>query len=130
MPRGGKCDHKNCDGLDCKQLTPEELEPAEKDVGKAQRLLDGGWISVSSRHRRLARATDKFLTADQLIKPKLQNTMQGGQLAMLWQSHRLHAIHHYASQDPSNNKWEGLIEEQTLTLREFRAFKKLGGASA
>lgn len=129
MPRGGKCDHRNCDGGPCKQLTDEELEPAEKDIATAQALIDEGWLSVSTRHRLVAKATDAMPTAEQLIRPEMFPTEFGGKLAEMWHYERIHLLRMLASGN-TVGKDRGLVESKELTLREFRAFKKLGGSSA
>ena len=124
-PRGGACDHPNCCGQPCKQLTDEELEPTPEDTLLAMELINGGWMSVSTKHRRLAKLKPSWPLAEELIRPEMADTKAGGQLAELWHWNRLHMLRRFASGKDSE-----YVEVKELTLKQFRAFKRMNGASA
>lgn len=118
MPRHDECSHKNCDGEPCKQLTDEELEPGEDDLRYAGELICNGWRSVSNKYRTVANLPEDFPQAEQMIAPEMLNTHHGRELAKSWNYHRKKALR-------TN---EAITED--LTVKQWRAFKKLGGDSA
>lgn len=124
MPREIVCDHPNCCGLPCKQLTPEELKPRDDDFSYAKQLISGGWLSVSSKFQCLARFTDKWPTAEQLIRPEMFDTKPGKEMAKNWLYTRRNCSRQFAS---GNSEF---VEVLYLTVKEFRAFKRLGGQAA
>jgi len=122
MPRGGNCNHRRCDGGPCKQLTDEELTPSQEDEITAKMLVDDGWLSISTNYRTVALATDAVPTVEDMIHPEMLDTPFGKELAEYWIRHRRSMLR--CCNDDS------LVMTQDLTLRVWRAFKKLGGSSA
>jgi hypothetical protein len=126
--RGGKCDHPNCYGEPCKQWADEEFQPGPDDLELAKKLVDDGWMSVSSKYRRIVRWKEPPPDTLHLVNPELRNTYWGRLAFALLGRHlgvRMeHELQHEAHRmhRPVNS---GLVEERTLTLKEFMAFKKL-----
>lgn len=130
MPRNDKCTHPRCDGGPCKALTDEELTPTTEDHELAERLLAEGWIQVSSKGRILRRWKPPgppppivFLT------PEILATRWGELAAAAISRHvtsysGLHQEHDRLYQEgvPCGVP-NPLVEERTLTMREFKAYK-------
>lgn len=120
-PRGGPCNHQSCAdyGEGCRQLTDEELEPDEDDVAFAQRLIDEGYLQTSAKYRNVCKPSeaDTPPSIDQIIRPEMLDTPAGKTLAMLWEDHLPHFLR-------SSVSFQHGI---TLTVKQFRAYKKLGG---
>lgn len=121
MPRNNSCNHRSCHGQPCKQLTDEELTPTAEDIATAAELISEGWLSVSSRYRTIAKASDKMPTAEDLIQPSMLNTKFGGRLAELWHRERLNML-----RTASKN----FVMKKELSVREWAAFKRMGGRAA
>lgn len=125
MPRGGNCNHRRCDLGPCRQLTDEELTPTDEDLVVAGQLVMDGWLSVSTKYRTVALATAEVPTVQQIISPEYLDTSFGKDLAEYWHRHRINMLRTHAFQEDSP-----LVVSKELTLREWKAFKKLGGRSA
>lgn len=117
MPIGKKCRHPNCDGGPCKALTPEELTPTEEDRALAERLVSEGWIQVSAKYRHLRRWKTPPPTLDEMIRPEHQNSYFAKRIkerfAFMYDDLELRCAP------------DDLVEERTLSPREFKAFKDL-----
>jgi hypothetical protein len=107
-------------------LKPEEVEPGPKELELAKQLLAEGWLSVSTKRRRVARLTDKWLTAEKMIIPEVLDTELGQVMQQLWRWEGRRILRRVAS----GRRDEQYIEERTLTVKQFRAFKRLGGDCA
>ena len=118
MPRHDNCNHKRYDGLPCKQLTDEELEPTEEDLRFASELIANGWRSVSNKFRTVANLPGDFPVAYQIVEAVYINTDHGDALMNLWNEHRRSALRTNAAIN------------KDLTVKQWRAFKKMGGDSA
>lgn len=118
MPVFG-CGHRACGQGPCRSLSEEELTPTPEDFEFAAELIDEGWRSVSNKYREVARLPPKS-NAEDLIKPEaLDGHPLGRDLADCWEK----------------NKWwllrcSPVAEKRSLTVRQFRAFKLLGGRVA
>lgn len=132
MPRNDKCNHHSCYGGPCKALTDEELTPTDEDRAFAQQLHDEGWIQVSSRYRVVRRWTPPGPPAAMdMIAPEFRDTRWGKLAAAVIQRHvlswnGLHQEHAslYAEGIPCGVP-NPLVEERTLTMREFKAYKAI-----
>ncbi len=113
-----QCTHPNCYGEPCKMLTPAELEPSPEDIALAQQLLDEGWLQTSAKYRTVARLPADFPKAINVIRPEWIGTEHGVKFTHWWNSHRRMA----------HRSQEAITRE--LTVKQFRAFKKLGGQPA
>jgi hypothetical protein len=149
VPRNTPCSHPNCDGGPCKALTVAELTPTDADRVLAERLIDEGWIQTSAKHRHVRRWLPGVPSTNELIAPECRDT-PWGRRAMLaierWvtSSNALHSEHApwdvtlYGPRGPERKAPPGevgcyeladhvqpnpLIEERTLTVTEFAAYK-------
>lgn len=127
VARGGPCNHRRCAGGPCKQWADEEFTPEPADCEMAKKLVEEGWMSVSSKYRRIVRWTEPPPDIIHMINPEIRDTYWG-RLALSVLSQRLgvrceHELHHEHSRmhRPVNS---GLVEVRTLSLKEFVAFKK------
>jgi len=89
---------------------------------KARVMVDEGWLSISGKYRTVALATENMPSPIDMIAPEYLNTEFGKSLAEYWISHRRLLLR--TCDD------EVLVTKQDLTVREWKAFKKMGGASA
>ena len=121
MPKNNACDHYRCDGGPCRMLTPEEIEPSDEDVEEAKRLIQEGWHSTSNKFRAIARFTEPVPRASEMFSPEVLATHHGKRLQEMWDRNR-------HSTDLRTNA--AGVEHRQLTVRLFRAFKKLGGQMA
>ena len=126
MPRNGSCNHRRCYGEPCKQLTAEELAIRPQDHEIAQLLIEQGWYQMSGRFRHLAR-----------FPPGTTDIVQ------LWIDARGEcnsSLHDEEHARKLGEKWCGSMWlsararmtpgcEMTVSLRVFRAYKKLGGGA-
>lgn len=102
------------------RLTAEELQPTDDDLAEAKRLVEEGWKSTSNKYRMVRRWHPNILDLEDLIHPEMVETAE----AQWWLKY---------AHGPSLRMADvqGLpIEEKTLTVRVFNAFKKLGGEMA
>lgn len=116
MPRGGVCNHPNCDGGPCKQLTDDEIEPGPVDTSFAKNLKAEGWEAVSTKYRRIARWKLR-LRGEELVRPELHDFLSGRKAIEALTRMFSHLRDHL--DDPY------LTEVRELTLKQFRAFKRL-----
>lgn len=147
MPRDTDCDHPNCGYGPCKALTPEELTPSNEDVELAERLIAEGWIQTSAKYRHIRRWKPPGPPpAEALLAPEFHDTAWGRRalkkLAELgWSLSSefaawdvtlyphgdaprkappgevgCYALHESVEPNP-------LIEERTLTVTQFKAYK-------
>lgn len=121
MPKNTDCDHRACCGEPCRMLTPEELEPGEEDIEYARKLIAEGWKSTSNKYRSVAKRRIP-LTGKDIVRPEMWETEEGKRLIQNW-----------------DNGWAGFylrspnhpdIEHIELSVKQYRAFKKLGGETA
>jgi hypothetical protein len=125
--RGGPCDHPNCYGGPCKQWADEEFQPGPEDLELGKKLVDEGWKVISAKGRRIVRWKEPPPDILHLVNPELRDTYWG-RLAFVILGRNLgirmeHELQHEAHRmhRPVNS---GLVEERTLTLKEYMAFKK------
>lgn len=119
MPRDSACTHRRCGGRPCRQLTDEELTPTEDDLVFAQTLIDEGWYQISAKYRRVARLPADFPRGEDLLRPQFLATRWAKEFLDYWNNHyRRVAVTEYGA------------AVQTLTTKQFRAFKQLGGPTA
>jgi hypothetical protein len=105
------------------QLTAEEIEPTEEQLELGRRLVRGGWKSTSNKYRTLRRwAGDPHAEIRALIRPELMETP-----AARWV---LAQINDHQPWLRTINERFFPVEECTLTVREYRAFRLAGGISA
>lgn len=128
MPYNTKCNHKRCDGGPCKQLTHEELEPGEKELSLAEQLVREGWVSLSSNRRMIGRLKEEWPSAEELIRPELLDTSANREMIELWDRHRRHQLRRTASGNVASR--ERYVEMRTLSIKQYRAFRRLGGEVA
>lgn len=124
-----QCNHKRCDGAPCKALPPEALEYDDETKAYAEQLVADGWKSVSSKHRRIARMLSTWPSFDELVKDEYKGTAPAEELRGLWERHERWCLRVLQSR-PLKESEPAYIEEKTLTLKQFRAFKHAGGESA
>lgn len=104
------------------QLTAEEIEPTEQQLQHGRELVAAGWQSVSNKYRCIRRWTTKHLTIEELIRPELVNTPEARHLM------KRPRVDDISLRDAEHS---GLpFEEETLTVREYRAFRLAGGQSS
>lgn len=141
MPYHTTCNHRGCPEGDCQMLTPEELEPGAEDLELAARLVEEGYLSISRKYRMVARLTDKVPTAKDIIRPEMLDTPIGREMAKWWEGHQCYLLRMVASGAGGDGCMTlphtrerisivDLVEVRELTIKQFRAFKKLGGESA
>ncbi len=148
VPRGGDCNHRRCDYGPCKMYTAESLAPTDADIELGRQLFAEGWIQTSAKHRHIRRwAPPGPPCAADLIAPELRDTPWGRRaIAAIerWVFGALHVEHApwdvtlYGPGGPPRKLLPDgtagfrladgvvpnpLIEERTLTLRQFAGFK-------
>jgi len=121
MPKGGACEHYNCDGGECKMLTDEELQPTERDYRDARELLQKGWYSTSNKHRTIARFTEPVPKIEAMVSPEVLATNHGQRLKRMWDQ-----MYHAHDLRTSING----VQHKELPVKVYKAFKSLGGQSA
>lgn len=134
-------------------LTAKELQVSPEDFAYAQQLIAEGWIQTSSKFRHIRRwAPPGPPDPAQLIAPEFRDTAWGRRAIKAIKERVFGGLHgeypHYdvtlypAGGCPMKAPFgevgcydfaEGvvpnpLIEERTLTVTQFKAFKKLGGS--
>ena len=120
------CTHKRCAGDECRQLTPEQLAPGPGDLELAQQLVDDEWRSISTRYRRVARLVN-CPEAEDVIRPEYHDHPAAKELISQWRFHKWHLLRLLASGNEGAREY---AEVRELTIKQFRAFKKLGGQMA
>lgn len=105
----------------CGKLDDDELEPTDEDLKYAKELIDQGWQSTSNRYRNVARFIEPIPDIRDMVSAEVLATYHGRRLADAWKR----AWH---SSDLRLGG-EG-VEQRTLTVKQFRAFKRLGGKVA
>jgi hypothetical protein len=118
MPRHYNCSHKRCGGEPCRQLTDEELEPGDEDLLFVSNLIFNGWRSTSNKFRTVSNLPDDFPSPAEMVDAKMLGTRHGHDIMRLWGEHMLSALRTNAAIN------------KTLTVKQWKAFKKLGGLSA
>jgi len=119
MPIGGKCDHRNCDGGPCKMLTPDELEPEEEDLIDAAHWIAEGWHSTSVKYRNISKFKEPVPKIEDMVSPEVLATFHGRRLKDRWERNHSSDL----------RSCEG-IDNLELTVKQYKAFKKLGGPTA
>jgi hypothetical protein len=117
MARLGLCYHKACPPGQCQQLTPAELTPDPADIEYAKQLIAEGYHSVSNAFRHVSKYKNPRPTGAEMIRPEFLNTREGQAFVKLWDSRHTWGLRC----DPENT----IV--LTLTVKQYRAFKKLGG---
>lgn len=103
------------------RLTDEELQPHIDDIVFAASLVNDGWLSTSNSGRRVARWKQPPRLLRDLIRPEMLDTPEAKYYL------RRGDISTFELRTPP----PGLErEELVLTVRQFRAFKLLGGRVA
>lgn len=120
MPRDNMCNHPNCEGEPCKQLTNAELTPGQEDLEYAKKLIDEGYRSISTKYRMVVKYTVPRPAGKEIIRPELLGTVHGEAFAKLWDDQ-----YSWGMRLGGEN-----ITKLELTVRQFRAFKQLGGKMA
>jgi hypothetical protein len=92
-------------------LTAEELTPSPEDVAFAQSCIDEGFMQVSSKNRRLARMPPDIDPVEAMRRFAPEEFEKIVHAATWWVRRNM--------KDPEHMR--------ELTLKQFRAFKKLGG---
>ncbi|MGN6103989.1 MAG: hypothetical protein ACTHU0_02695 [Kofleriaceae bacterium] len=111
------CTHRRCPYDRCHALTPEELEPSADDTALGEQLVAEGWISTSTKYRHLIRW--------RLLPPKFEDLIRPEQMG----SYFIEQVRE-AYNARIGREWalrmapDALVERRTLTLRQFRAFKR------
>lgn len=115
------CGHRRCADDECYKLPPEEVDPTDADLVRGKQLVDDGWLSTSTRHRTLARWKNQPPKVEDMLLPEYRDSPFG----------RCFIARYGEWYGPSlrDNKpeFEPFIERMTLTLPQFRGFKKAGG---
>lgn len=127
MPKEVRCNHPNCGGDLCKQLTSTELCPGPGDALLGAELVRDGWLSVSTKHRRVARLTSEWPKAENLIRSEMLDTLAGKEMVELYRRRSRHVLRRFSSGNQDEAKFVEIME---LTIKQFRAFKQLGGECA
>ena len=117
MPRGGSCDHPNCDYGPCKQLTDEELEPTPEDRALAETLWAEGWHPVSNKYRSILRWKEKPPSPEEVVAKELHNTYWGRKAMGVY---KMDVLSEWGVRMAPRE----MREERTLTMRQYRAFKQ------
>jgi hypothetical protein len=119
-PRGGPCNHRECLswGEGCRMLTDEELTPTDEDMAFARRLIAEGYLQTSGKYRHVMGPQPKVPSIKELIKPEMLDTPAGRELAKIWEDH----LPHFLQTLVRNG-----AQTVELTVKQFRAYKSLGG---
>ncbi len=119
MPKGDACYHRNCLGGECKSLTSEELIPSEADFAVARGYVYLGWVSTSNKFRQISRILPGN-TAEDLLKPEVLNTPIGQHFKEMWERELRFVVR-------GNGPF---VQHLTLPVKQYIAFRKVGGRSA
>ena len=117
------CGHPRCAPDECYAYPPEMVNPTEADLAFGKKLVEDGWRSVSTKHRRVARWKTPPPTIQDMIKPEFLDTPFGRHAVRYYHQPSLRLM----MPDDQAAEFEDLVECMTLTLPQFRAFKKAGG---
>lgn len=121
MPKGGPCEHPRCQGnaTGCKMLTDEEMRPGPEDEELGRRLVADGWLSTSTKFRRVGRVLPGH-SAEDLLRPEVLDTPAGRHFADLWRRELRFVVR---SSEP-------FVEHLELTFKQYAAFRAAGGQTA
>lgn len=101
-------------------LTDEELSPGAEDITFAQKLIDEGWLQASAKYRHVIGPFPSVPGAADLIRPEVLNTPIGKRLADLWERDMPYYVRFHLVDKKD-------LQELTLSVKQFKAYKKLGG---
>lgn len=102
-------------------LTPEELEPDPEHFEEAERLIEEGWHSVSTKFRAIARFREPVPSIESMVPAEVLATFHGQRLAARWSKWS-----HFG--DLRTN--DAGVERRALSVKLYRAFRMKGGQSA
>lgn len=124
MPCGGSCEHDACWGSStgCRKLTDLELEPDHEDLELARELVADDWRQVSSKFRIIRKLNNPIGDWRDLVRPELHALVEQATLPGLCYTGQ-DILRAWTRAAWMNKSW---VEERTLTVRQFKAFKKLG----
>jgi hypothetical protein len=115
------CNHERCQPGPCKALRPEDIPPFEEDFAVARELIAQGFRSTSNKYRHVRRLKRRVASFHEVVRPEFHDHPVMGYIADRWGMWESQVLRCGSLDD---------VEEKTLTVRQYRAFKLLGGYTA